>query len=204
MHKVFISYHHRNDQQYKDALIALNDAYRIFIDGSVELGDISDSLPHETIRRIIRDDFLNDSTVTVLLAGLETWGRKHVDWELKSSMIDGSRNRKSGIVVIVLPEADLGYFTAAHEEEKSAVFPDCTSWTNLTTRAAFEERYPWMPDRIVDNLVKPEAKISVIPWQRVVNNPECLRVLIDTAARDRLICEYDLSREMRMNNAPER
>ena len=44
MHKVFISYHHANDQWAKDALIEANNRYGLFIDYSVDTGDIDDSL----------------------------------------------------------------------------------------------------------------------------------------------------------------
>jgi len=39
-HKVFISYHHANDQTYKEALIQSNLYNDIFIDASVDTGDI--------------------------------------------------------------------------------------------------------------------------------------------------------------------
>jgi len=41
-HKVFISYHHNNDQGYKEALLDLNEFYDLFIDASVDTGDIDD------------------------------------------------------------------------------------------------------------------------------------------------------------------
>ena len=43
-HKVFISYHHDNDQWAKEKLLELNSKYDIFIDRSVDTGDISDDL----------------------------------------------------------------------------------------------------------------------------------------------------------------
>ena len=64
-HKVFISYHHENDQQYKDGLLIMNDLYDIFIDKSVDTGDIDDSLSDQSIRGKIRDEYLRDSTVTI-------------------------------------------------------------------------------------------------------------------------------------------
>ncbi len=98
MHRVFISYHHANDQQYKEQLIELNNQYSLFIDCSVDTDDISDNLDDFTIREIIRDNYLRDSTVTILLVGTETKSRKHVDWEIYSSMYDGKVNKKSGII----------------------------------------------------------------------------------------------------------
>ena len=42
MHKVFISYHHQNDQRYKEYLVNFGKRYSIFIDESVDTGGISD------------------------------------------------------------------------------------------------------------------------------------------------------------------
>lgn len=71
-HKVFISYHHAIDQYYKEKLNELNRMHDIFIDLSVNTGDMDDSLESERIREIIRDKYLRDSTVSILLAGVET------------------------------------------------------------------------------------------------------------------------------------
>ncbi len=75
MHKVFISYHHDNDQAYKEALVQSG----IFIDASVDTGDIDDGLSDHAIRQKIRDEYLRDSSVTIVLVGSETKNRKHVD-----------------------------------------------------------------------------------------------------------------------------
>jgi hypothetical protein len=151
MRKVFISYHHRNDQACKEQLLEFNRTHRLFIDASVDTGDIDDYLSNEAIRQKIRDEYLANSTVTMLLVGTETKYRKHVDWELYSSMFDGRVNKKSGILVINLPSTGCEFFTAAHPNEKEVIHPDCQSWTTITTRAEYERRYPHMPDRIIDN-----------------------------------------------------
>src|SRR5690554_5625983 len=98
-HKVFISYHHMNDQDYKNSLCTLARMYNIFEDASVNTGGISDELTDQQIRTIIRDDYLRDSSVTIILVGTETKYRKHVDWEIYSSMYNGAKNKKSGILV---------------------------------------------------------------------------------------------------------
>ena len=201
MHKVFISYHHRNDQQYKRKLLALNEAYKIFIDKSIHTGDISDDLNSQTIRRIIRDKYLRDSTVTIVLVGTETQWRKHIDWELYSSMIDGTVNKKSGIIVVNLPSTGTALFTAGHgTKEKQLIYPECTQWTDVKTRAEYKRRYPYMPARIIDNLLAREAYISVVPWQKA-SDPDRLRMLIELAFDDRGKCNYNLKRHMRRRNA---
>ena len=47
---------------------------------SVQIGDIDSNLPTERIRQKIRDEYLRDSTVTIVLIGSETWKRKHIDY----------------------------------------------------------------------------------------------------------------------------
>lgn len=47
MHKVFISYHHTNDQQYKEELVEFGQRYSIFVDRSVDTGDIPDTWTDE-------------------------------------------------------------------------------------------------------------------------------------------------------------
>ncbi len=103
-HRVFISYHHLNDQAYKEKFSRMfYDYYDVYIDGSVEDGDIDDNLPTETIRQKIRDKYLRDTTVTLVLIGRETWKRKHIDWEISSSIRDTRLNPRSGLLGIILP-----------------------------------------------------------------------------------------------------
>ena len=199
MHKVFISHHHDNDQDYKEALVKFGEENQIFIDQSVDTGDISDGLSDEYIRELIRDEYLRDSTVTIVLIGTETRRRKHVDWEIYSSMFDGTINKRSGILVINLPTAIGEAVHAPHGETEKNLYTDITSWTSVTTRAEYERLYPYMPDRLIDNLLKPEAKVSVVPWSRI--NVNSLTTLVQAAFLDRAHCEYDLSRPMRQANS---
>lgn len=201
-HKVFISYHHANDQHYKEELIQSNIYDDIFIDASVDTGDIDENLSDESIRQKIRDEYLRDSTVTIVLVGTETKNRKHVDWEIYSSMYDGQVNKKSGVLVINLPTTGCTYYTAAHgDEEKNEIYPSTSSWTSIKTRKEYEERYPYMPARIIDNLLKAEVKLSVTNWNTIMTDTEKLKLLIDLTYRDRAGCDYDLSRPMRRANS---
>ena len=197
-HKVFISYHHSSDQRYKDALVEFGEKHDIFLDQSVNTGDISDHLTDEKIREMIRDEYLRDSSVTIVLVGTETKGRKHVDWEIYSSMIDGRVNKRSGILVVNLPTIDNKHAWAPHgAEEKRVVYPDKTNWQYWSGRGVFEEKFPSMPSRITDSLVK-GVKISVTQWGRLT--PERLRFLIDAAFANRRSCDYDLGAPMRRRN----
>jgi hypothetical protein len=200
-HKVFISYHHANDQRYKEELLCLNKLHNIFIDSSVDTGDIDENIDDNTIRQKIRDEYLKDSSVTILLVGTETKNRKHIDWELYSSMFDGTVNKKSGVLVINLPTVNCMYYTATHNGEKKLVYPENQTWMSINNRAEYERRYQYMPARIIDNLLESQAKISVVNWNKVVSKIEILRYLIDETFNDRTTCKYDLSRPMRRTNS---
>lgn len=103
-HKVFVSYHHANDQEYRELFEGLfSDVYDIMVSKSVEIGEIDPNLKTDTIRQKIRDEHLRDSTVTVVLIGTETWKRKHVDWEIGASIRDTKLNSRSGLTGIFLP-----------------------------------------------------------------------------------------------------
>lgn len=199
MHKVFISFH-SSDRAYKDSLISLNEDYPMFIDASVETGDIPDHLPDETIRQKIRDEYLRDATVTIVLVGQGTMGRKHVDWEIYSSMYDGTINKQSGVLAVLLPGANPGNFwTAAHDNEKSVIYPETTNWTSVDNYAEYERRYPFLPPRIIDNLLSKSVKLSVVPWEKL--NTTTLALLIENAFASRITNRYDLSRPMRRANS---
>jgi hypothetical protein len=202
MAKAFISYHHENDQDYKHHLSYLARQFGAFQDGSLPVTGIpDDNRSSQSIRRQIRDDFLRDSEVTILLCGRETRGRKHVDWELKSSMINGRVNRKSGILVINLPGVAGGWTAALPNEKKALYGHHGGAWTTFQQRTQFEQKYPLMPSRIVDNLMKPDVAISVVQWDRIENDPAALRWLVDSTAAAGRSNEYDLSRPMRRNDS---
>lgn len=199
MHKVFISFHHDNDQCYKDELVRWGSVNEIFIDGSVELGEIPDDWEPQQIREYIRDEHLKDTSVTILLVGTETKNRKHVDWELYSSMYNGKKNKKSGILVINLPSVNCQYHTLCSQEEKNLILPEVRNWITINDRAEFERRYPYMPARIIDNLLKNDVSISVINWDDL-SSPDKLTLLLDKAYYSRTSNDYDLSRPMKMKN----
>ena len=100
--KVFISYYHKDDEEYKERLVQALDSK--FIDKSVSPGDIHDEgLPLDEIRRRIRDNHIADATVSIVLIGPSTWQRKHVDWEISASLIHRPNNPRCGVLGLLLP-----------------------------------------------------------------------------------------------------
>ena len=101
-HRVFVSYHHGNDQQYKDLLV--EEMAADIVDHSVEDGDIDERLRTEDIWEKIRDEHIADATVLLVLIGRHTWSRKFVDWEIGSALNRSRNNSRRGVLEIVLPD----------------------------------------------------------------------------------------------------
>lgn len=103
-HKVFISYHHTEDQRYANALKAFWEPANTLIDRS--LPEEIDSDNDDYILSQIRTKHLKDSTVTIVLIGQHTWSRKWVDWEIYSSLRPYGNRTVNGILGIVLPTGE--------------------------------------------------------------------------------------------------
>ena len=69
------------------------------------------------------------------------------------------------------------------------------------SREEYKIRYPHLPNRIIDNLVKNDVYISIINWDKVISNLNGFKWLIDATFKDKENCFYDLSRPMRRNNS---
>lgn len=102
-HKTFISFHHADDSYKMHLENKWGEQFDSFVPRSVGDGDIDPSLPTDRMRQIIRDDFISDATVTLVLIGQGTWRRKHVDWEISSSIRDTKNNSRTGMLGILLP-----------------------------------------------------------------------------------------------------
>ena len=101
-HKVFVSYHHENDQRYKDLLV--EEMAADIVDRSVEDGDIDERLGTEAIWEKIRDEHLADASVVLVLIGRHTWSRKFVDWEVGSVLNQSKNSSRCGVLGMVLPD----------------------------------------------------------------------------------------------------
>lgn len=95
--RVFVSYHHRNDQKWCDYFIQkFSEEFELFTDTSVEHEIDSDDSEYQS--RYIREQHISGSGATVVLCGSETWKRKHVDWEIHATL-----EKKHALLGIILP-----------------------------------------------------------------------------------------------------
>ena len=201
MRRVFISCcKQKYDQACKEELLRLNADARIFINSSICTDDIDGGLEPEEIRALIREKYLNQSTVTLLIVGKQTRYKKHIDWELQASMHHGSLFGKSGVVVLLTPDCESEYFTSPFPEIKDCFYPHVEEWTTITSSQAYEHRFPYLPHRIIDSLLLPGNNISVSNWKDVIDHPERLRLLIECAHHARARSKYDMRRDLRLRD----
>ena len=99
--KVFISYHHKNDQMYYDLFSKwFSDFLNLFHDNSVERG--LDSNNSEYLNRKIREEYIFGTSLTIVLCGAETWKRRWVDWEIHATL-----HYQHGLLGIILPTCSI-------------------------------------------------------------------------------------------------
>lgn len=102
-HKCFLSYH---GEDVDEVISFLEDFGHVFIPrviGVSDEDDFIDSTQTDYVMDCIREKYLTDSTVTIVLIGRCTWARRYVDWEVYSSLRSDAKNRRSGLMAITLP-----------------------------------------------------------------------------------------------------
>lgn len=96
--KVFISYHHA-DQDWVDYFREVFGAtYELFTDCSLDKAIDSTNLGY--VHNTIRDEYITGTSITIVLCGAQTHNRKCVDWEIMSTL-----NKDHALLGIALPTA---------------------------------------------------------------------------------------------------
>jgi len=100
--KVFIS-HFKGDRNEVDAFInCFNAVFIPKVLGANDNDDFINSADTNYVMQHIRNLYLQDSTVTIVLLGSCTHSRRYVDWEIKSSLQQGNMV-PNGLIGITLP-----------------------------------------------------------------------------------------------------
>lgn len=95
--KIFISYHHGNDQAYYEEFSRFfHDQYEAVYDNSIERKIDSDNVQY--VMQRIRDKHITGTSCTVVLIGSESYERKYVDWEIKATL-----DKQHGLIGVALP-----------------------------------------------------------------------------------------------------
>lgn len=82
--KVFISYHHKDQDWVDNFRTTFSEIYDLFTDCSLDKAIDSNNLFY--VNRTIREDYITGTSITIVICGLNTWRRKCVDWEIYSTL----------------------------------------------------------------------------------------------------------------------
>ena len=110
-HKVFISYHHDDQDEAEKFIETFDKERKVFIARALGVGmeqDIIDSDDTDYVMRRIRELYLKDSTVTIVLIGRCTLARRYVDWEIQASLRHGEKTTPLGLLGVKLPSYKKG------------------------------------------------------------------------------------------------
>ena len=106
-HKCFISYHGADIDQVTTFVEDFGDVFIPRVVGASDSDDFKDPIDsndEDYIKQQIGSLHLSDSTVTIVFVGRCTWSRKYVDWEIGSTLRDGSVNKRGGLMAITPPD----------------------------------------------------------------------------------------------------
>jgi len=102
-HKCFISYHAADKKAVDDFCENFGGS---FIRRGIQMeDDIIDSNNTNYVMQRIRQLYLQDSTVTIVLIGRCTWARRFVDWEVQASLRQPKDGYPNGLLAIQLWES---------------------------------------------------------------------------------------------------
>lgn len=177
MHKCFISYK-KEDAAYKDYLVDTFGGENFVIK---TLDRTIDSLDGDYVMKVIRQDYLCDSTVTLFLIGSHSSENEGSDWmgdrnyfikrEIAASLFNGSGNTRNGVLGIVLPNM---YSSVYHGETKCATCGNTHNLVNIndsTTIREFSYNYYTKP-REGCAWSEEERYCVLVKWDDFIADPE--------------------------------
>lgn len=130
--KVFISHYGVDRPAVKEFIDKWSDVFIPKELGVYDKEDFINSTDGDYVMSQIRQKYLTDSTVTIVLIGTCTHSRRYIDWEIKSSLRQGSYT-PNGLLGIVLPNLS----SAPHLPERFLA-----NWSKDTECYA---EYHWAP-----------------------------------------------------------
>jgi hypothetical protein len=111
--KVFISHYKGDRRDVDDFIKEFEDVLIPKVLGANDNDEFINSTNTDYVMQRIREKYLEDSTVTIVLIGSCTHSRRYVDWEIKSSLQQG-RDLPNGLLGIAIPRGK----TRAHLPER--------------------------------------------------------------------------------------
>jgi MTH538 TIR-like domain (DUF1863) len=162
---VFISSFHNDRHEVNAFILQWATMQKVFTPKALctfDNDDFIDSNNPEYVMSEIRRKYIGDASVTIVLVGKCTHGRRYVDWEIKASLRQG-QSLPNGLLAYVLPSA----------------MPRFNALTGISTA------YPHLPPRLAANWDNNQQHASYARYSVLPNSAETLRRQIESAFWDR-------------------
>ena len=108
--RCFISYHHADELEVQAFLETYSNSH-VFTHRALGLdmaNDIVNSNDTDYVMRRIREQYMQNTSVTIVMVGQNTWKRRYVDWEIAASLRNGFGSPANGLLGIKLPSYTYG------------------------------------------------------------------------------------------------
>lgn len=136
-HKCFISYHHADRVAAREFIDTFDENHDVFISRDLSMPeDIVNSTDDDYVMTRIRNLYIKDSTVTIVLIGACTWARQFVDWEVQTSLRQPAVGLPNGLLAILL-----------NKTATQGMLPERTR-LNVESEYAKFQKYPAGPNTI--------------------------------------------------------
>ncbi len=213
---VFVSFHHEKNQEHAN-IIRSKIRELGYRDISVNNGtkiENEEQKTDEAIRQEIRDKFLRNVDVTIVIIGSDSINRKHIDWEIRSSIYKFDNSKMGSIVginaVIENNKTETWILDKKLVElHDGNFFPAGRTWPDKMIR----NNYMWMPERLFNSI---EQNYSKVDSERGIYNHAVFPIIDYEKAKDRDILDrailsaiewksrnkgkWDVNSKMRRNN----
>jgi hypothetical protein len=169
--KVYISFK-TEDIDYKSAIQALPNLD--YVDKS--LNSPIQSNDENYIMRVIREDYLHDSTVTIFLIGtrsaetLGSYEQRFIKRELQASLTTSASSLKSGILGIVLPSMMDSVFGGKYSCTTCGGTHNSVEITDATVVSEFSYNYYIPNNKCFHN--EDDRYCVLVSWADFISNPE--------------------------------
>lgn len=170
-HRIYISFK-TEDKAYKKYIQDHLDVDMI----DKSLNDPIDSEEIEYIMRVIREEYLSDSTVTIFLIGershenLGNYEQRYIKRELQASLYHGQGNTQNGILGIVLPSMYLKVYGGSGVCSKCEKIHTYVNINNSSTIKEFSCNYYIPNDKC--SWSEDDRYCVLVKWDDFIQKPE--------------------------------
>ena len=163
--KCFVSYHHE-DLEAVDAFITRFGA-RNFIKRGITLPEeVINSTDTDYVMRRVRQLYVRDSTVTIVLIGACTWSRRFVDWEIQASLRQPANGLPNGLIGILLNSRARPTLPPRFELNRASGYANYHFYPSSTS-----ELSAWIEDAYLAR--QSRAHLIANPRERFTRNRSC-------------------------------